>query len=227
MMSSDIFSLKLGLNSCYIIRGKNTIMIDGGMPDKLNVFRRRLKRLYIHPEEIKLIILTHSHFDHSGSAKAISEFTGAKIVIHESEKDFLVNRKFAMIKGVDTWGKITLTFLRPFFKRISFPEVKPDIIISDEEYPLNEYGINGSIFHTPGHTQGSLSVLLNTGEAFVGCMAHNGLPFRLNPGFPVYAQDMVLLKQSWRLLISKGAKMIFPGHGNPFPVDVISRQLSL
>ena len=227
MMSSDIFSLKLGLNSCYIIRGKNTIMVDGGMPDKLNVFRRELKRLYIHPEEIKLIVLTHSHFDHSGSAKEISEFTGAKVVIHESEKAFLENRKFAMIKGVDTWGKITLPLLRPFFKRISFPEVKPDIIITDEEYPLNEYGINGSIFHTPGHTQGSLSVLLNTGEAFVGCLAHNGLPFRLNPGFPVYAQDMVLLKQSWRLLISKGAKMIFPGHGNPFPVDVISRQLSL
>jgi hydroxyacylglutathione hydrolase len=205
MMSSDIFSLKLGLNSCYIIRGKNTIMVDGGMPDKLNVFRRRLKRLYIHPEEIKLIVLTHSHFDHSGSAEEISEFTGAK----------------------DTWGKITLPLLRPFFKRISFPEVKPDIIIKDEEYSLNEYGINGSVLHTPGHTQGSLSILLNTGEAFVGCMAHNGLPFRLNPGFPVYAQDMDILKQSWKLLISKGAKMIFPGHGNPFPVEVISRQLSL
>jgi hydroxyacylglutathione hydrolase len=227
MMSSDIFSLKLGINSCYIIRGKNTIMVDGGMPNKLNVFRRRLKRLYIHPEEIKIIVLTHSHFDHSGSAKEISEFTGAKVVIHDSEKAFLENREFAMIRGVDTWGKITLPLLRPFFKRISFPMVKPDIIVTDKEYPLNEYGINGSILHTPGHTQGSLSILLNTGEAFVGCLAHNGMPFRLNPGFPIYAQDMVLLKESWRMLISKGAKLIFPGHGNPFPVEVISRQLSL
>lgn len=225
-MASDIFSLKLGLNSCYIIRGKNTIMVDGGMPDKINVFRRRLKRLYIHPEEIKLIVLTHSHFDHSGSANAIREFTGAKVVIHESEKAFLENREFAMIKGVDTWGKITLPLLRPFFKRISFPEVKPDIIVTDE-YSLNEFGIDGSILHTPGHTQGSLSILLNTGEAFVGCLAHNGLPFRLNPGFPVYAQDLDLLKKSWRLLISRGANMIFPGHGNPFPVEVIIKQLSL
>jgi hydroxyacylglutathione hydrolase len=225
-MASDIFSLKLGLNSCYIIRGRNTIMVDGGMPDKINVFRRRLKRLYIHPEEIKLIVLTHSHFDHSGSANAIREFTGAKIVIHESEKTFLENREFAMIKGVDAWGKITLPLLRPFFKRISFPGIKPDIIVTDE-YPLKEFGIDGSILHTPGHTQGSLSVLLNTGEAFVGCLAHNGLPFRLNPGFPVYAQDMALLKKSWRLLISKGANMIFPGHGNPFPVEAIVRQLSL
>jgi len=202
-------------------------MVDGGMPDKLNNFRRKLKRLYIHPEEIKLIILTHSHFDHSGSAKEISEFTGAKVVIHESEKAFLENRKFAAIKGVDTWGKITLPILSPLFKIFSFPEVKPDIVVTDEEYPLNEYGIDGMILHTPGHTQGSLSVLLNTGEAFVGCLAHNGLPFRLNPGLPIYAQDMVLLKESWKHLISKGAKMIFPGHGNPFPVEVISRKLSL
>ncbi len=224
-MSSDIFSLKLGLNSCYLIRGKTTIMVDGGMPNKLRVFRRKLGRLYIHPEEIKLMVLTHSHFDHVGSAKAISELTGAKIVIHESERSFLENSEFAMIKGVNLYGKITLAVFRPFFKRISFPKVKADIFINEKVYPLYEYGIDGKILHTPGHTQGSLSVLLDTGEAFVGCLAHDGLPFRLNPGFPIYAQNIDQIKESWRLLIDKGAKIIFPGHGNPFPVEIIRKQL--
>jgi len=224
-MSSDIFSLKLGLNSCYLIRGKTTIMVDGGMPNKIGVFRRKLRRLYIHPEEIRLIVLTHSHFDHAGSAKAISELTGAKIVIHESERSFLENSEFAMIKGVNLYGKITLAIFGPFFKRISFPKVKADIIISEKVYPLYEYGIDGKIFHTPGHTQGSLSVLLDTGEAFVGCLAHDGLPFRLIPGTPIYAQNTDQIKESWRLLIDKGAKIIFPGHGNPFPVEIIKKQL--
>jgi hydroxyacylglutathione hydrolase len=226
-MSSDIFSLRLGLNSCYLIRGRNTVMIDGGMPNKLGVFRRKLSRLYIHPEEIKLMVLTHSHFDHAGSAKAISEFTGAKVAIHESETSFLENREFALIEGVHAWGRFSLGFLMPFFKRISFPEVKAEIVVRGKEYPLSEYGIDGKIFHTPGHTCGSMSVLLDTGEAFVGCMAHDGLPFRWNPGLPIYAQNMDTLKESWRLLIDKGAKMIFPGHGNPFPVEVIKRGLSL
>jgi hydroxyacylglutathione hydrolase len=200
-------------------------MIDGGMPNKLRAFKRKLRRLYIKPEEIKLIVLTHSHFDHAGSAKAISEFTGARIVIHESEKSFLENSEFAMIKGVGLWGKITLAFLKPFFKRISFPKVKADIIVTEKEYPLNDYGIAGKILHTPGHTQGSLSVLLDSGEAFVGCLAHDGLPFRINPGLPVYAQDLNIVKESWKLLIDKGAKLVFPGHGNPFPVNIISKEL--
>jgi hydroxyacylglutathione hydrolase len=224
-MSSDIFSLKLGINSCYIIRGKTTIMIDGGMPNKIRVFKRRLGRLYINPEEIKLLVLTHSHFDHAGSAKPIGELTGAKIVIHETERSFLENSEFAIIKGIDSWGKISLAVLSPFFKRISFPKVEADIFINEKEYPLYEYGIDGKILHTPGHTQGSLSVLLDTGEAFVGCLAHDGLPFRINPGLPIYAQDLNKVKESWKFLINKGAKLIFPGHGNPFPVEIIRKKL--
>jgi hydroxyacylglutathione hydrolase len=224
-MSSDIFSMKLGLNSCYLIRGKTTIMIDGGMPNKLSMFKRKLKRLYIRPEEIKLMILTHSHFDHAGSAKTISEFTGAKIVIHESEKSFLENSEFAFIKGVNAWGKITLPLLSPVFRNFSFPKVSADIFVNEKEYSLKDYGIDGRILHTPGHTQGSITLLLDTGEAFVGCLAHNGPPFKLKPGFPIYAQNIDLIKESWRMLIEKGAKLIFPGHGNPFSVEIIRSKL--
>ena len=85
-MKSEIFRIKLGLNSCYLIRGKDIVMIDGGMPGKLRVFKRKLERLDINPTDIKLIVLTHSHFDHSGSAREIREFTGAEIAVHESEK---------------------------------------------------------------------------------------------------------------------------------------------
>jgi len=220
-MSSDIFSVNLGLNSCHLIRGKSIIMVDGGMPDKLRAFKRKLHRLYIHPEDIKLIILTHSHFDHVGSARAISEFTGAKILIHESEAGFLERREFLRIKGLNLWGKITLFLLNPFFTRIKFPQISADIIMKGEEFSLDEYGINGKIIHTPGHTTGSLTLLLHTGEAFVGCLAHDGLPFRWMPGLPIYGQDLNQIKESWKMLINKGAKVIFPGHGNPFPVKVI------
>jgi glyoxylase-like metal-dependent hydrolase (beta-lactamase superfamily II) len=224
-MSSDIFSLRLGINSCYLIRGKSTIMVDGGPPNKLRAFRRKLGRLYIHPEEIKLVVLTHSHFDHVGSAEQISELTGAKIIAHEEERYFLENSKLAMIKGVDLWGKITLPVFFPFFKLISYPKVETDIFFSEKEYSLDEFGVDGKILHTPGHTSGSLSILLNTGEAFVGCLAHNGWPFRSTPGLPIYAQNIDLIKESWRLLIAKGARTVFPGHGKPFPIDVIKRKL--
>jgi hydroxyacylglutathione hydrolase len=225
-MATDIFSLKLGVNSCYLIRGvKGVIMVDAGTPNKIRAFKRKLARLYIRPKDIKLIVLTHSHWDHAGSAKDIKELTGAKIVIHESEKSFLESGSFIMPKGVNKWGKITGKLFFPVFRKIKFARPVSDILIDSEEMSLYEFGIDGKIIHTPGHTHGSISVLLNTGEAFVGCMAHDGLPFRLSPGFPIYAEDINKLLESWKLLIGKGARVVFPGHGNPFPVEVIRKKL--
>jgi glyoxylase-like metal-dependent hydrolase (beta-lactamase superfamily II) len=224
-MKTEIFPIKLGLNSCYLIRGKDIVMIDGGMPNKLKMFKRKLTKLGIQSSEIKLIVLTHSHFDHSGSAREIRDFTGAKIAIHESEKTYIENGGMIIPKGVNTYGKLTKPLLFSIFKRISFPKFKPDILITDEPYSLSMYGIDGSIIHTPGHTVGSISVTLDSGEAFVGCMAHNGFPFRLRPGLPIYAQDIEAIKKCWKILIDGGITMIYPGHGKPFPVEVIKRSL--
>jgi hydroxyacylglutathione hydrolase len=224
-MKPEIFFIKLGLNSCYLIRGRDVVMIDGGMPNKLKVFKRELSKLEIHPSDIKLMVLTHSHFDHSGSAREIREFTGAKIAIHENEGTYVENGGMIIPKGVNTYGKITRPWLFAIFKKISFPKFKPDILITDEPYSLKAYGIDGNIIHTPGHTFGSISVILESGEAFVGCMAHNGFPFRIHPGLPIYAQDIEEIKKGWKVLIDGGVKMIYPGHGKPFPVEVMKESL--
>ncbi|TFH48529.1 MAG: MBL fold metallo-hydrolase [Bacteroidia bacterium] len=224
-MAGEIYSFRLGLNSCYLIRGTDIVMVDGGNPNKLGKFKRVLSKLNISPDKIKLIILTHSHFDHSGSAREISEFTGAKIAIHESERSFVETGGIIIPKGVNTWGKITKAPFFAIFRRVNFPRFTPDILITSELYRLDEYGIKGSIIHTPGHTFGSLSVVLNTGEAFVGCMAHNGLPFRFRPGLPIYALDIKTLIMSWRKLIEMDLTMVFPGHGKPFSVDIIRRAI--
>jgi glyoxylase-like metal-dependent hydrolase (beta-lactamase superfamily II) len=224
-MKAEIFPVKLGLNSCYLIRGKDIVMIDGGMPGKLQLFKRKLAKLNIDPREIKLIVLTHSHFDHSGSAREIRDLTGAKVAIHESERTYIENGGMLIPKGVNFTGRFTQPLFFPIFKRIPFPKFKPDILIADKPYPLSEYGINGTIIHTPGHTIGSISVILDSGEAFVGCMAHNGLPFRIFPGLPIYAQDIESIKNCWKPLIDKGVKTVYPGHGKPFPVDVIKKAL--
>lgn len=225
-MAQEIYHVKLGMNSCYLVRGRHVVMIDGGVPNKAKRFRRELARLNILPEEIRLIVLTHSHFDHSGSASEIRDLTGAKIAIHESESKYLENDEMIIPKGVNAWGKLSKPLLFPILRRIHFPGFKPDILLTEKPFPLSEYGIEGNIIHTPGHTFGSVSVILDSGDAFVGCMAHNGLPFRLRPGLPIYAQDINAIKKNWKLLIEKGVKMIYPGHGNPFHADVMIKHLA-
>lgn len=224
-MKTEIFRVRLGLNSCYLIRGKDIVMVDGGMPNKLQRFKKELSKININPKEIKLIVLTHSHFDHSGSASEIRSLTGGKIVLHESEKTYVENGGMLIPKGVNIYGKITKPLLFSIFKKLSFPKFTPDILLKDKPYPLSEYGIDGQIIFTPGHTIGSISVILDSGEAFVGCMAHNGLPFRIRPGLPIYAQNINAIKECWKSLIDKGVKMVFPGHGKPFPIEVIKKKL--
>ncbi|MBA4323163.1 MAG: hypothetical protein C0408_10140, partial [Odoribacter sp.] len=109
--------------------------------------------------------------------------------------------------------------------KIPFAKPTADILLGEDEMSLTDFGVDGKIIHTPGHTPGSISVLLKTGEAFVGCMAHNGLPFRFSPGLPIYAQDINKVKESWKMLIARGARIIFPGHGSNFPVEIIKKKL--
>ena len=224
-MNTEIFRVKLGINSCYLIRGKDIVMIDGGGPNKLKLFKRKLLKLGIEPNEIKLIVLTHSHSDHAGSAPDIRDLTGARIAIHESERAHVETGDMIIPKGVNFLGKLTMPAFR-IMKGISFPKFKPDILITDKPFSLSMYGIDGNIIHTPGHTMGSISVILSSGDAFVGCMAHNGLPFRIRPGLPIYAQDIEEIKRNWKLLIDSGVKTIYPGHGKPFPVTVMKKLLT-
>jgi hydroxyacylglutathione hydrolase len=225
-MSAEIYKLKFGINHCYIIKGKDAIMIDGGPTKSGKSFQKQLKSLSFKPKEIKLIVLTHADPDHAGSAKDIKDITGARVAIHEYDRKILEEGRNNWPPGVTPWGKINHFLLYPLFlKLVSMPALKPDITLHHEAYPLDEFGIAGQVIHTPGHTKGSISVLLESGDAFVGCLAHNRFPFTFHPALPIFAEDMAEIKRSWNILLEKGAKMIYPGHGNPFPVEKILKYL--
>ena len=90
---------------------------------------------------------------------------------------------------------------------------------------MEPYGIHGKAFYTPGHTSDFMSILLDSGEAFVGDLAMGGLPQRLSPYTSIFFVDADQVKTSWRLLLEQGAKWIYPAHGKPFKADVLARKL--
>jgi glyoxylase-like metal-dependent hydrolase (beta-lactamase superfamily II) len=226
-MKPQIFSLKFGINTCYIIKGEGTIMIDGGPPNAIEKFKKYLDKFRIDPKEIKLIVLTHADFDHMGSSGAIKEWTGAKIAVHENDRATLEEGRLNWPPGVTSWGRLSHAILEPIARRASgLPNPqKADIILNNEDYPLSDFGIDGKIIYTPGHTSGSVSVLLENGDAFVGCMAHNIRMFTLRPNLPIYAENIEQIKVGWKVLIDEGAKTIYPGHGKAFPVEKIKKYL--
>ncbi|HOW24496.1 MAG TPA: MBL fold metallo-hydrolase [Bacteroidales bacterium] len=140
-MSPSVYPIKLGLTTCYLIKDKGVILFDAGMPRKINRFNKSLAKIPVDPTEISLIILSHSHFDHAGTAKDIREFTGARILVHRADEILLEQSKTVWPKGVTTWGRISAFIFKIMLKRtMKYPGTKPDIVMDTEEFSLREYG---------------------------------------------------------------------------------------
>lgn len=217
--------IKLGITNCYLIRHEAVALVDCGEVGRGEAFEQAVRALGIAPDEISLILLTHGHFDHIGSTGDIARRTNAKVAIHRDDADWLVQGRAAPARPVTLWARILLMALSawPMSSKFRFPGVTPDIIVADEEVPLHGYGIPARIIHTPGHTSGSISVVLDNGEAIVGDMAMNGFPsLPGRPGLPIIAQDMGQLRASWHKLLQQGVDTIYPSHGKPFPAAVMA-----
>ena len=225
-MGATIHTIPLGFDNVYVVKDKGAVIIDSGAPKKGKAFLKALEKVGIKPDEIQLIILTHGHWDHIGSTAEIKEVTGAKVVMHKNEKHWLEESLKPMPPGVTTWGKIsTKLFSWTIVPLVHIQPSEVDIVLENEEFSLDEYGISGKVVYTPGHSSGSVSVLLETGEAFVGDMAMNKFPLRLSPGMPIYAENWQMLIDSWQTLLNEGVKTVYPAHGGFFSVDIIKKEL--
>lgn len=225
-MGISIFPIHMGLDTVYAVKGDGVIVIDGGDPHRLKNFKKGIAEASISPEEIRLIVLTHGHWDHIGSTQDIKDLTGAKTLIHKNDMHFLEDDKTFQPPGLTSWGKILNALLKLVSPFITPPTFEVDIVAGDEDISLAEYGIPGKVIHTPGHSWGSVSVLLEDGDVFVGDLAMNNFPARLSPGLPIFGDDIELVKESWRKLLAVGAKTVYPAHGKPFPADVMRKAIA-
>jgi hydroxyacylglutathione hydrolase len=224
-MNIDIFPIPMLVDTIYAVRGEGVILIDGGDPHKIENLKRELARVSIKPKDIKLILLTHGHWDHIGSAKEIQALTGTRILMHQKDMHFLDETHPSQPPGFTLWGKVIIEGLKLYTSNMHISTFTVDIIAGDEEISLAEYGIPGKVVHTPGHTWGSVSVLLDGGQAFVGDLAMNLFPMRLNPGLPIFGDDMQVVKISWRKMLDMGAKTVYPAHGKPFPAEIMEKAI--
>jgi hydroxyacylglutathione hydrolase len=224
-VNTEILPLPLGPTICYLVKEEGLILVDGGFPNRGRQFLKKTKQLSIQPKDISLLLLTHGHWDHIGSAYEIRALTGCQVAINYREKDWVAKALKPIPPVTSVWGKVWDLILRPYALLVDFPGTSVDLVLEDNEFSLEAHGIHGKVLYTPGHSLGSMSLLLNTGDAFVGDSAMNGFPMRIGPGMPLFAEDSQLLKKSWRLLLENGAKRIYPAHGRPFQADALRRLL--
>ena len=216
-MGVQIDTLRTGITNTYVLGERAKILIDPGVARCGATVVRKLRSLVGDPHEVALLIATHGHFDHIGAATAVCAATGAPLAVHRGDAEWVRTGTFQWPDGTTPWGVFMRRCLGPFmipFLRFSPTEV--GIVLGEEGLDLEPYGVSGRVVPTPGHTPGSVSVLLDSGEAFVGDLAMNGLPMTLKPSFGIFAHQPELVPGSWRRLLDLGARTVFPAHGRPF-----------
>ena len=208
----EIHTINMGIAKSFLIRGtKDYILIDAGYKNKAKNLWSFLDKNAINPEKIKLIIITHSHVDHFGSLKEIQEKTKAKVLIQKDDLESFRQGVNAEAYPRNVIGKVMSNFSP--MKKDKFETLEPDIVMEDF-YSLEEYGLEGKAIHTPGHTMGSISVIIGN-KAFVGDTVM-GTPVNLSikSGLPILIYDRQLLNESWEKLVNKGVKKLYLSHAS-------------
>jgi len=214
-----ILPIRLGSAHSYFIPSQQgAVLIDAGNAHKIMQLKSVLLAHECNLSDIKYIILTHTHHDHVGSLAELRKRTNAKIIVHESEAGYLRQGRTPLPKGTGCYSK-ALVSLGKMIRVGSYAPVSPDILLT-KALDLSEIGIKGCVIHTPGHTYGSMSIVLDIGIAIVGDTMFNIQPDSV---FPPFANDVRQLMQSWRVLLNTGCSAYYPAHGKPIEREKLKR----
>ncbi|MBY9001743.1 MAG: MBL fold metallo-hydrolase [Candidatus Heimdallarchaeota archaeon] len=214
--------IKLGITRIYLLKtSSGYIQIDTGMKSTADKYFKQLELLKIKPQDIQLIIASHVQSDHIGSLRILKEATSAKVLVHRLDGEALTSGKQENVYPVTLMGKI-LSKLTPDSMYV-YDSVEPDIVI-ENDFSLSDFGINARVIHTPGPTMGSVSVIDDEGNAFIGCVAQN-FPLRFFPGIPANAVDLSCVYSSWEKLVNEGVHTLHISHGRSFNIRHLKRIL--
>lgn len=216
-------TIRLGTCNTYLIKGEaGWILIDAGNKGRAGRFFRKIKEFSLKPEDIRLVFLTHSHFDHVGGLAEIKRKTGAKVLVHEVERQALEEGRVEIPPGTNLFGRISSFIGKAAAGRlITFEPVRPEYVAGPDSTAA-DFGLPGRLILTPGHTLGSMSLLLDTGEAFVGDALINSFGMI----FPPFAVDPVLALDQWRNLLEAGGRVFYPSHGRPVSAERLRAELN-
>ena len=216
----------------YLIKTESCcLLIDTGYAEQFSGFCKKIAAQNMNLNEIDYIFLTHAHDDHAGFLNEILQYTNAKVILHHKAMQGLQRGQNSFDGSCSS--KLALLFckLMGLFGKGEhrFPPIEKchenKFIAVDEHNKKDiESKIGGKIIETPGHTDCSISLLMEDGSLFCGDAAMNGLPSIHRT--TIWVSDLQEFCSSWKLIIETNPIRIFPGHGNPFSVSDLSRFLS-
>ncbi len=213
--------IRAGQTNLYLFTIQDgLLLVDAGTKGSLKRLEQGLASHRFHLEDIRMIVLTHTHYDHVGGLREIVDRTRARVLVHTAEAGFLSRGFTPFPRGTGPFSKgLALLGRTVLSKTGRYAPVFPDIVI-DQSLDLGPYGIQGHIVPTPGHTAGSVSILFEE-SALVGDTLFHVPPWRI---YPPFADDETALAASWQNLLETDCRIFYPAHGAPIPRKLFERK---
>ena len=206
---------RLGRVNCYLLpAGQGFVLVDTGGANARAALLLALEEAGCLPDLLRLIILTHGDFDHSGNAAYLRENWGCRIAMHAADAgmvergDMFVNRK-----QPNPLIRRLIPLITGFGNRERFT---PDLLVEEGD-DLNAYELEASVLSIPGHSKGSIGVLTSAGDFFCGDLLTNSG----RPALNSLIDDAAAASASLHRLGSLRIDTVYPGHGAPFMFSLL------
>ena len=218
---SLLLPYKLGSVNCYLIEtDTGYILIDTGCSNKRTDLEKELESAGCKPGNLKLIVLTHGDFDHTGNAAYLRKKFDTKIAMHYDDSGMVERgNMFWNRKKGNILLRMIASILFGFGKSERF---KPDYYIGDG-YDLSRYGFDAKVLHIQGHSKGSIGILTAGGDLICGDLLSNwDKPDQ--PDINSIMDDSAAANTSVEKLKSLKINTVYPGHGKPFPMELFTKK---
>ncbi|MFD0379322.1 MBL fold metallo-hydrolase [Streptomyces sp. NPDC127112] len=202
-----------GINA-YLLLGRRPVVVDAGTPGSGRKIHDAIAAHGVDPADVSLIVLTHGHIDHFGSAAELSRLTGAPVAGHVA--DLGPYRSGRVREPYLPTGPMGRLMARNGKLHARAEPVEPEVLLRGET-DLSDYGIEARVMPTPGHTAGSVSVLTGQGDLVAGDLIANSfmglIPGR--PASPPFHDDPVGNLASLKRMLGLDPTRLHVGHGSP------------
>ena len=203
---AKIIRIKGGTDNCYIVEdGGKAILVDtssGACYDQVMT--------ECDKHEMKLIVLTHVHFDHAENAAKLSQRYGVPVAIHQADEELFDSYAKQPLKSWGIVGRVVLGMSLKVLKNTVVEKPEYLIYVKDGD-DLSSYGINAKIVELPGHTLGSIGVDVEEKDLLVGDELDNWI----KPAVGHLYYDLEAIRESAEKIRKLGKRTIYFGHGNP------------
>jgi hydroxyacylglutathione hydrolase len=204
----------------YLVTARDSfVLIDcGDISDRLRL-EKELALAGVEPGNLKLVLLTHGDFDHTGNAAFLRQKYGAKIGMHAQDAGMVTNATMGWNRKVrpdrvTLFGRLIMLMARLFTSQDGFEKFTPDVYLADGQ-DLSEYGLDARVLGLPGHSKGSIGLLAPGGNLFCGDLLMN----MVRPELHFMIDDLSDCSASIAKLKSLPIGTVYPGHGKPFQLE--------